>query len=77
MLTETKMRLAAGNHNLDCERLKNPGLFKPKIEDNIKERELLQFREDNKVKLARVHLPRVDGFCGGRSHCRGRQRAIR
>ena len=33
VLSEFKMRLAAGNRNLDCERLKKPELLKPRIKD--------------------------------------------
>ena len=31
VLSKAKMRPAAGNNNLDCERLKKPELIKPKI----------------------------------------------
>ena len=34
VFSETKMRLATGDNNLDCERLANTELIKPKIEDN-------------------------------------------
>ena len=50
VITKTKMRLAAGNHNLDCKRLENTELLNPKIEENTKGRDLLHFQEDHKVK---------------------------
>ena len=50
VLTNTKMRLAAGNHNLDCERIEKPELLNPKLEDYTKGSELLQFKEDHKVR---------------------------
>ena len=49
VLTETKMRLAAGNQNPDRKRIENPKLLKPKTEDKIKVHELLQFQENYKV----------------------------
>ena len=33
LLTETKIRLAAGNLDLDCGHIKRPEILKPKIED--------------------------------------------
>ena len=33
VLTKTKMRLTAGNQDLDCGRIKRPEILKPKIED--------------------------------------------
>ena len=48
VLTETKIRLATRNQDLDCGRIKNPELLNPKIEDNTKRRKLLQFQEDHK-----------------------------
>ena len=50
MIIETKMRLAAGNQNLDCKLTENPELLNPKIEDNNKGREIPQFQKDQKVK---------------------------
>ena len=48
VLVETKIRLAAGNQDLDCGRIKNPELLNPKIEDNTKGRKILQFQEYHK-----------------------------
>ena len=43
-LSESRMQLAAGGNNLDCERLAKPKLLNPRIEDNTKRRELLQLQ---------------------------------
>ena len=43
VLTKTKVRLADGNQNFDCERIKNTELLNPKIEDDTKGRNILQF----------------------------------
>ena len=50
VLTETKIRLATRNQDLDCGRIKNPELLNPKIEDNNKGREIPHFQKDQKVK---------------------------
>ena len=59
VLTETKMRLATGNQNPDRKRIENPKLLKPKIEDNIKVHELLQFQEDHKVNWKEYNFQEV------------------
>ena len=48
--SKAKMRPAAGNKNLECERLKKLELTKPRIEDSTKVQELLQFQADHKVE---------------------------
>ena len=59
VLTKTKMRLAAGNQNPDRKRIENLELLKPKIEDNIKVHELLQFQEDHKVNWKEYNFQEV------------------
>ena len=49
VLSKAKMRLAAGDHNLDCKRLEKPEILNPRIEDSIKGREFLQLQEDHNV----------------------------
>ena len=44
------MRSAAGNNNLDCERLKKPELINSRIKDSAQGRELLQFQADQKFE---------------------------
>ena len=48
--SEEKMRLAAGNINLDCERIKKKELLNPRTEDSTQGWELLQFQADQKVE---------------------------
>ena len=50
VLTNTKILIAARNQNIECERIENPELLNPKIEDDTKGRKLIQFQEDHKVK---------------------------
>ena len=50
VLTEIKMRLAAGIQDLEYGCIKQPELLNPKIEDDTKGREVLQIQEDHKVK---------------------------
>ena len=49
VLTKTKMRLTAGNKNLNCKRIKKPDFLNAKIEDDTKGCNLLQFEEDHKI----------------------------
>ena len=49
MLTETKIRLAAGIQDLECGRIKRPEILNPKIEDNTKGCNILQLQEDHKI----------------------------
>ena len=49
VLTKTKVRLADGNQNFDCERIKNTELLNPKIEEDTKGSELLRFQEEHRV----------------------------
>ena len=50
VLSEDKMRLAAGYNNLDCKWLAKPNLLNPRIEGDTKGRKLLQLQEDQKVE---------------------------
>ena len=45
-----KMRPAAGNSNLYCERLKKPELLNPIIKDSTQGLDLLQFQANQKVE---------------------------
>ena len=50
IISKANMRPAAGNNNLDYERLKKPELVNPKIEDSNQVWELLQIQADQKVE---------------------------
>ena len=50
VLSKARMRLAAGENNIDFERLVKPDLLNPRIKDDTKRCELLQLQEDHKVE---------------------------
>ena len=50
ILREVKMRLPAGDNNINCEQLAKPKLLNPRIEDGTKGSELLQLQEDQKLE---------------------------
>ena len=58
-LTKTKMRLAAGNQDLDCGRIKMPDILNPKIEEDTKGRKILQLQEENKVNWKEYNFQEV------------------
>ena len=49
LLTKTKIRLDAGNQDLNHGSIKRPKLLKLEIKDDTKGREILHFQENHKV----------------------------
>ena len=59
VLSEAKMRPAAGNNNLDFERLKKPELIKTRIEYSTSSRKLLKFQVYQKVEWQEYNFQEV------------------
>ena len=53
------MRLVTTDESLDCARLKNPFLVQPNIANNTKGRDLVQLKEDQKLRWTEYHFQMV------------------
>ena len=53
------MQLASGGKNFGCKRLVKPELVNPRIENNTKERELLQLQEERNLEWQEYTIQEV------------------